>query len=298
MSTESSIEKYPRGFSIIGTGRLGSALALRLHKKGYVVRSLFNRTLSSCEKLADQAGTPLIGTFPKQLDDLGDLVFLCLPDDILPDFARKLAERLPADNSRAWIHTSGALPAEVLQPLGTADSPLASFHPVQTFTQHNLESAFDHCFVAIQGDEALCKNLKQVVRAMDARPLIVNIQQKIAIHLAAVFVCNYIVPLFAASQQVLRDNEVEVRSGELFGPIVTQTIEGLFHHPAADVLTGPVVRGDVGTIEQHLNILKKSPEWDRIYRELGRVTLRLARNMEGRNDAFDSLLEEKFDNPG
>ncbi len=288
---ESSRQLFPRGFTIIGTGRLGSSLALRLHSKGYLIRSLYNRTLDSCERIATQTNTDIFGTFPSRPADLGDVVFLCLPDDQIGAFAKKMG---PVKDGPAWVHTSGATPAGVLEPLSPEGSGIAAMHPVQTFTIKNRDSAFNQCFVTLQGDPVLCDKLKKVVEAIGGRPLLVDSRQKIAIHLAAVYVCNYMAPLFAASQDILRDNGLEVRSRDLFGPMVRQAVEGLLSHPPAEVLTGPVVRGDTGTIDRHLKVLEDSPKWDRLYRELGRVTLELAQKIEARDRSADPGMMERF----
>jgi len=288
---ESSRQIFPGGFTIIGTGRLGASLAMRLHNKGYVIRSLYNRSLATCERIAGLTETEIFGTFPATPTDLGDVVFLCLPDDQIASFAKKMG---PLKKSVAWVHTSGATPAEVLKPLSTDGSGIASMHPVQTFTIKNRETAFNQCFVTLQGDPDLCGKLKKVVEAIGARPLLVDRRQKTAIHLAAVFVCNYMAPLFYASQELLKDNGVDVRSRDLFGPMVRQTVEALLNHPPAEVLTGPVVRGDVGTIDQHLDILKDSPKWDALYRQLGKATLSLARKIEERDSSSDGELNSRF----
>ncbi len=289
---ESSKQKYPRGFTIIGTGRVGSALAQQLYQKGYIIRSLFNRTRTNCEKIAGLTETRSTGIFPKSGDELGDLVFLSLPDDQIVDYVQQVKEKLPDPGRSAWVHTSGGTPTGILQPLADSGAAVASFHPVQTFNGKNHETAFERTYVTLNGNEGLCNDLKQIVRELGGRPLVVDNHQKMAIHLAAVFVCNYYAPLFAASRQILRDNGVEVRSSDLFEPIVRQSVEGLLYNSPADVLTGPVVRGDAGTIKQHLGVLKKSPQWERIYRELGMVTLQLAREKVDRDGSGDDILKD------
>lgn len=293
---ESNRQQYLRGITIVGTGRLGTSLALRLYRKGFHLRSLYNRTVAACREVAMQTGTGIYGTFPEQLEDLGDLVFICLPDDQISGFAREAAEKLPLDDTAAWIHTSGATPAEALEPISRAGALTASFHPVQTFNNANRDKAFDGCFITLQGDAELCGTLEQLVHTIGARPLIVDKRQKLAVHLAAVMVCNYYAALFAGSQEVLQENGVDVHSRELFEPIVRQTIEGLLQYPPEEVLTGPVVRGDVGSIEKHLDLLKQLPQWDRLYRELGKATLSVARKVPGRDGSSDDTLEKKFKN--
>ena len=318
---ESSKQKFPGGFTVIGTGRLGSALALRLHQKGFRLHSLYNRSLASCEALAKQTGTGTWGTYPEKRSDLGDLVFLALPDDQISGFAENAANLFRSDDTAsrfqsddatslsrdddmasfsrgqdgpAWIHTSGATPAEALQPLAQTGAQIASFHPVQTFNRQNRDTAFDQCFITLQGDEELCKDLKQIVRVIGGRPLIVDVRQKTAIHLAAVFLCNYYIALFSGSQDILDNSGIEVRSRELFGPIVRQTIEALLHHPPEEVLTGPIVRGDISSVDRHLEQLQTLPAWDRLYRELGKATLAVARNIPQRDSSSDDQLEMKF----
>lgn len=293
--TELRTRNYPGGITIIGTGRLGTSLAMQFYRKGYVIHSLYNRSSASREKLAECIDSSLItGSFPGSRTDFGGLVFLCLPDDQIADYAGRVAQKFTGLSGSAWIHTSGALPAEVLQPLADAGAGIASFHPVQTFTANIRESIFNDCFVTIQGDTALCNDLKSVVRALGGRPLLVDRQQKTAVHLAAVFVCNYMAPLFSASQHILSENGVELRARELFGPIVRETMEGLLNHSPEEVLTGPVVRGDSGTVDQHLDFLTQSPTWRRLYRELGSVTLQIAGEITGRDGSSDDLLAEMF----
>ena len=290
-SFESTRQKFPRGFTIVGTGRLGSSLALRLHGKGFLIRSLYNRSPSSCERIAGLTGTEIFGTFPADPSNLGDLVFLCLPDDQIAAFVTQMG---PVNNGPAWIHSSGAHPAEVLLPLSPDGNGIASMHPVQTFTAKNRETAFNQCYVTLQGDPVLCEDLKLVIDAIGARPLVVDRRQKLVVHLAAVYLCNYMAPLFAASQELLRENGIEVRSRDLFAPMVRQAVEGLLSHPPAEVLTGPIARGDSGTIDRHLEILQDSPQWDRLYRELGRATLELARTLEQRDKSADDDLFKRF----
>ena len=316
--------KKPGGWTVIGTGRMGSSLALRLYKKGFYVRSLFNRSMESCREIAGLTKADCCRAFPRQLSDLGDFVFICLPDDQIEGFSKKMAGWLqlqtasgpstrgaaslidrshesgepvptPARNAASrisWVHTSGSLPAEILLPLSPDGSGIAAMHPVQTFTSHNRDTAFDDCFVTLQGDPELCSRLEGMVRKIGARPLLMDEKSKMAVHLAAVIACNYLAPLFAASDDILQQNDVEVKARELFGPLVRQAVENLLTHPPEEVLTGPVVRGDPGTIERHLTMLGRTPQWKALYCELGQEVLGISRNVKNRDNSQDNNLLE------
>lgn len=320
--------KKPVGWTVFGTGRMGSSLALRLYNKGFYVRSLFNRSMEPCREIAGLTKADCFQTFPRQLSDLGDVVFICLPDDQIEGFSKKMAgwlqlqtatgtlSRNPVtltgniresgepvlstvpntarntDRRISWVHTSGSLPAGILLPLSPDGSGIAAMHPVQTFTSHNRDTAFDDCFVTLQGDPELCSRLEGMVRKIGARPLLMDEKSKMAVHLAAVIACNYLAPLFAASDDILQQNDVEVKARELFGPLVKQAVENLLTHPPEEVLTGPVVRGDPGTIERHLTMLGRTPQWKALYCELGQAVLGISRNVKNRDNSQDSILLE------
>lgn len=292
--------------SLIGTGKLGTALARRLHERGLRVYSVFNRSEPSCSMLAAEIGVQRFGREPTHQSDLGDLVFLCLPDDALPACAEQLARRFAHDAgmseaagrlahdpggagaTRRWVHTSGALPASVLEPLSQAGCATAAFHPVQTFRAGGSSQAFAGSYITIQGEGSLCSELEEVASALGSIPLRVNEQQKTAVHLAAVLACNYYVTLFSGAQQVLTDAGVRVPPGTLFEALVRQTVEGLLEKPPEQVLTGPLARGDAGPVQRHLQQLEAHPNWDRLYRLLGEQTLQLVRR-NASDSAHDRL---------
>ncbi|MDI6401801.1 DUF2520 domain-containing protein [Balneolaceae bacterium ANBcel3] len=288
---ESSLQAFPKGISIIGTGKLGSSLAVHLHRRGYRIRSVFNRSEKSCLKLAEKVECELTGEFPKDCGELGDLVFLTLPDDAIAGHVQKLIPILDDEIKPAWAHTSGAVMSEVLNPLKSNSGGIVSFHPVQTFNGHNEETAFKNTFVTLEGSEALCMELKSLVRALGARPLLVTPEQKKAIHLAAVFISNFYVALFSGARAILKEHKVDVRTRELFGPIAEQTLQSLLQHSPREVLTGPIARGDADSVKKHLEILNRMPDWDPVYREMSKAALRLAQEMPDRDQGKDKELE-------
>ena len=292
-----SLTEFPLNtlrISLIGTGKLGTALARRLHARGLRVYSLFNRSDASCSALAAEIGADRFGREPEEQSDLGELVFLCLPDDVLQEYAQRMARRFgavrgakrgsdggaghrPADLARRWVHTSGALPASVLQPLSQAGCATASFHPVQTFREGGTPDAFEASYITLQGEQTLCEELSQMATVLGGLPLRVSEHQKTAVHLAAVLVCNYYATLFSGAQQVLSGAGIPVQPRELFATLVRRTVDGLLEKAPQQVLTGPLARGDAGPVQRHLQQLEAHPNWERLYRLLGEQTLKMVR---------------------
>ncbi len=296
-----SFHGFSGDFTIIGTGRVGSSLARALYRRGYRLRSLYSRTAEHGRILAAQTESRYCGRFPEHPDDLGEVVFLCLPDDQLPVYAGQMAKWLQGHpdghmSGRIWIHTSGTHSSDVLHPVA-GEGLSAGFHPVQTFPSRERTTAFDGCFVTLQGSRSLCEKLKGLVAALGARPLIVDRRQKQAIHLSAVFVSNYMASLFHAARCILAEYGVEVRSQELLRPLVEQTVAGLLEKTPVEVLTGPVARGDAGTVARHLDLLESLPEIRELYASLGRTALDIVAETPGRDlsadDEIRQLLSEK-----
>ncbi|MEX0780622.1 MAG: DUF2520 domain-containing protein [Balneolales bacterium] len=274
--------------SIIGTGAVGGSLIRTLHKKGTFVSGLYNRTKSVADELADEVDAEKTGVFPDSLEYLGELCFICVPDDQIPEVALKLSELKGIFRKVSFVHTSGAKPASVLKPLQEKGSEIASFHPLQTFGNPDLKNAFKGIYISLQGDKNLLKILQDVTELLKAKYLVVNEKQKASLHLAAVFACNYLVALMEAARQSLNLDEPDIDVTEVMQPLITSTWNNIRAKGVDESLTGPISRGDAGTIQEHLSILKKSPKLTNLYAHLGSVALEIG----GRN----GLDNEKIQN--
>src|ERR1700687_1701610 len=106
--------------SIIGAGRLGTALALALASRGYLVEALVTRQLSRAQKATKLLSASALAFSETQLDELpaSELILIVTPDDVIATVARKLAAAQKGmPQGRTVLHTSGALSSAVLKPL-------------------------------------------------------------------------------------------------------------------------------------------------------------------------------------
>ncbi len=261
-----------RSYTVIGTGKLGSALSISLLKAGYEIVSLFNHHPEKAETLAGQMGTSVIsGVWPESPGQLGEVVFICVPDDAIAETARRLS--LFDLSGRFIVHTSGTLPASVLKPVEQQGAVTAAFHPLQTFNQNSDESVFREIYISVQGDETATEELSIWARALKARPVIISEEDKLRLHIAAVFASNYLVTLMEMAGDVMQDEELKRQLPIMFNPLLSQTVENLAKKGTGPSLTGPLSRGDITTITRHLNQLNENPELAESYRLLGRKTL-------------------------
>jgi predicted short-subunit dehydrogenase-like oxidoreductase (DUF2520 family) len=185
-----------------------------------------------------------------------NLVLLCVPDTAISDVSRALTP------GRAWVgHVSGATPLAALEP----HERRFSLHPLQTFDRSGDPAQLDGAWAAITGDdgEALAV-ARELAETLGLRPFELADADRTLYHAGAVFASNYLVTLQRAA----------VRLGvpaEGLEPLMRGTIEHGFD------LTGPIARGDWGTVEAHKHAIRmKHPELEHLYDTLAEATVVLA----------------------
>ncbi len=261
--------------AIIGLGRVGSVLGRALHAAHYPIVAVASRTLAKATAAAHQFAAH--ATTPVEATAHAELVLLTVPDDVLPTLAHDLAA---ADAWRAGqfvVHASGASPASVLQPAADQAAIIGSFHPVAAFASPNALLPSDITF-GVEAPEPLRSVLIRMAHALGGHALPITAEQKTLYHAAAVIASNYSVTLAAMAAQLF--DSLGAAPGDALRallPLMRTTLDNLEHLGVPDALTGPLVRGDVGTVARHLQALDRAaPHVAPFYRCLAQATLPLA----------------------
>lgn len=275
--------------TIIGAGSVGTSLALALHANAYPIRAIVSRTHDSARSLAQRVcciTSYAIGEFRLPADGV---VFIAVPDDALSAMASLLAggadgKLSPAVNSPGTavvVHTSGALPSEILSPLRQCGVAIGSFHPLMLFPLgRSTGKELISCPVAIEGDERAVEAVTEIARRVNAKPFAIQPNKKTFYHIAAVFASNYLVTLLDAVEKT--GAVMDIPRGEvatLFEPIIRQTLDAVLRTSPRAALTGPIVRNDRDTIRKHLDALRTLGDVRilSLYIELGLATAQLAK---------------------
>ncbi len=269
--------------SIIGTGAVGTTLAIALRDKGYPLHSIVSRRIEHARRLARLTGALHALVLPAPLADTADLSFLCVPDDAISATAVLLA-RTGNWQNKVVAHTSGALTAEVLHPLGNAGAHLMSFHPVQTFalTSENeslsAHPPFTDIYIGIEGDDVAVSLGKKIATDLGARDLVLDAAYKARYHLAAAIASNFFVTVMTMACDVLESIGMDRNEATaLLRPLVTQTCTNVTTTPPEQVLTGPAARGDEKTLKKHVEAIQKHlPHYNLLYGSLLAETLDIA----------------------
>lgn len=241
----------------IGAGRVGAVLTAALARAGHrprAVAAVSRASLRRAESLVpDAAVLP-----PDEVAASSDLLLLCVPDDVLADLVTGLATAGVVRPGTLVAHTSGAHGFHVLDPLTAAGALPLALHPVMTFTgtEVDLQRLAGACFGVTAPDE-LRLAAEALVIEMGAEPVWIDEESRPLYHAALAFGANHLVTLVNQSADLLRAAGVE-HPGRMLGPLLGAALDNAMRHGDA-AMTGPVSRGDAGTVRAHLNVLADPP---------------------------------------
>jgi len=259
----------------IGAGTVGSALAIRLSSKGYPVVAVSSRSQTSARNLASQITGCQAVSENQYVAEAAELIFITTPDDTIPSVVAKVQWH----SGQSVVHCNGADSTEVLEPARKRGARVGAFHPLQTFA--SVRQAIDNIpgsTFAIEAPEPLLSTLKKMATALDGHWVELKASDKVLYHAAAVIACNYMVTLVKLATDLWQTFSIPPQQAtQALLPLIQGTINNINNVGIPRCLTGPIARGDTGTITKHLKALQKvAPTLLPIYRELGLQTIPVA----------------------
>jgi predicted short-subunit dehydrogenase-like oxidoreductase (DUF2520 family) len=259
----------------IGAGTTGTALAVRLSQKGWPVAAVSSRTLSSAQKLAGLVPNCQVYHTAQGLADVAEMVFITTPDDIIA----KVCSEVRWHKGQSILHCSGAHSVDILEPARKLGAAVGSFHPLQTFADVDQAIAnLPGSTFALEAEEPLLSTLKELTHLLNGNWVELKPGDKVLYHAAAVFACNYLVTLVKLAQDLWQDFGVSSKEAtKALLPLLRGTLNNIDNIGLPNCLTGPVARGDLGTIKRHLSALEaRNPSLLTTYKELGLQTIPIA----------------------
>ncbi len=285
---------HPR-IGFVGAGRVGCALAVAFGRAGWPVVAVATRDAGREARFLDLVPSARAAPTAAAIADDVDLVFVTVPDDAIADVAASL--RLYA--GQAAVHTSGALDSRVLEPARAAGTQTGSFHPMVAFAEQEAAlAALPHATIAVEGDEELVALLGRLASDIGAQPVRLPPTGKTAYHAAAVLAGGGVIGLLDGVAEVARAAGLdEAGALAIYLPLIRQALANAERMGITAALTGPFVRGDVGTVRDHLAALSRlSPGALELYRATARreLAIAVARGEldEARAEPLRRLLED------
>ena len=262
----------------IGAGVLGKGLALALAAKDYRVVAAYSLSTSSAQRMADQVPGCRVVDTAQELADAVDLVFITTPDGAIGEVAASVTWR----RHQGVVHCCGAASTEILRPASDQGAVAGALHPFQTFggvtDSTEAASRLSGVTFAVAGQDWLADFLWDLAKKIGGRPVSIPDADRPLYHAAAVLGCGHLTALLQAVVEVWQAMGFSSQQAmQSLYPLCRATLDTVAEKGAAASATGPVIRGDAGTLRSHLEALfLRLPELVPIYSALAAASLPLA----------------------
>jgi len=256
---------------VVGTGRAGAVLGAALARAGHPVVAAY--AVSDLSRLRAEAllpGVPLVSL--AEVFAAADLVLLTVPDDVLPGLVAGLAETGAVRPGEFIAHASGRFGYQVLAPATALGGLPLALHPVMTFTGTSIDLArLDGAPFGVTAPDQLRPVAEALVVEMGGEPIWIAEGSRALYHAALAHGSNHLITLVTQTLDLLRSAGVE-DPARLVAPLMSASLDNALRY-GDQVLTGPVARGDAGTVAAHIRELGQISSSARAaYVALARVT--------------------------
>ncbi len=247
----------PASVSFIGAGNLAWHLAPALDNAGYIVKEVYSRDAKNAESLVEKLYEAEVKTDLDFSTSTSSVFVIAVPDDVIPEIAQEIA--LPGD--AILVHTSGSQGMNVL---GYAATPnLGVFYPLQTFTM-NTKVELNSVPIFIESETAAGeKVLMAMAKSVSKIVFKITPEERQALHVAAVFASNFTNHMMNLAQEIMKENSL---SFEWLKPLVTEMITKSLSIGPENAQTGPAKRGDLETLDRHMDFLKHDESVSELYK--------------------------------
>ncbi|KUN78788.1 Rossmann-like and DUF2520 domain-containing protein [Streptomyces griseoruber] len=256
---------------VVGAGRVGPALAASLQLAGH--RPVAVSGVSDASRRRAALLLPDVPLMPPaEVLRHADLVLLTVPDDTLPGLVQGLAETGAVRPGQLLVHTSGRYGAKVLEPALRAGALPLALHPAMTFTGTPVDvQRLAGCSFGVTAPDELRLAAEALVIEMGGEPEWIAEENRPLYHAALALGANHLVTLVAQSMELLRAAGVEAPD-RMLGPLLGAALDNALRSGDA-ALTGPVARGDAGTVAAHVAELRRhAPQTVAGYLAMARAT--------------------------
>jgi len=265
-------------FAIIGAGMVGTAIGYLLKKAGREIVAIADKSATALQRAHSYTGGKTYRKPQEVLHD-ADCILITTPDDIILSVCKEIS-RAPSIKGKYIFHMSGAGGLDLLEPAKKAGASVGSIHPLQSFSSiDNAIKNIPSSYFGITADTKSRKQAEVIALALGGKPIYISAKQKPLYHAAACVASNYLVSLLNVVESIYQSigiNEEDAKKAYL--PLIYGSLKNIELSGTVSALTGPIARGDSGTIQRHVDAIHVNlPHYASLYSSLGLVTVDLAR---------------------
>lgn len=263
---------------LIGAGRVGCSLGKYLAEKGKTVTGFFSKSFESAARAAEFTSTGSLSVMAfhdmEELVALSDTLIITTPDDEIGKVWDRMKEM--SINERIICHVSGSLSSDVFTGIDKKQAYGASIHPLLAFRdKYSSYEQLYNGFFTLEGDETALRGMEILLQELGNPYRIIERKAKAAYHCAASILSNDVLALLEIGYGLLQEcGFTEKEARESTASLIRGNVENVLKNGTLSSMTGPIVRGDVSTVEKHLQVLKGEDR--EIYLLLGKRLLKMA----------------------
>lgn len=236
--------------AILGLGNVGTHLARRLTLCGFHVTHLISTSGTKADELASEINANVLRE-PEAMDDQIDIVFLCVPDDVIPGIVQRLPPAVKV------VHCSGSTPL-IERPKGSG-----VLYMFQTFSS-GTTLHWDGLPIFIEAtNDILLNRLNEIGKALSGNVTRCDSEHRKLIHIAGVFGSNFVNHILYLAEQVLKRGDLQF---QVLEPLLRETMRKAMQQGPEASQTGPARRGDAAMIAEHIAMLGDGTPSADIYR--------------------------------
>jgi predicted short-subunit dehydrogenase-like oxidoreductase (DUF2520 family) len=248
--------------SIIGVGRVGSALFHKLIKHGHKISYAVDSNLPRLKKITSiNKKIKLSQKINEECLRNSDVVIFAVQEKKLTKAISECRKYKLDLTEKILFHLSGIETSALLDFPEVDKSNTGSFHPLQTFNDisYKYSNILNEIYFGIEGGTAALEYFKKICKEFKSNYLVLPKDKKILYHAACVIASNFMVSHFNIISGIVKELSAKNERGvEIFKPIVMTTLNNIFTQGIGKSLTGPFERGDVSTINLHLKYFKEN----------------------------------------
>ena len=267
--------------SIIGAGVVGTAMGYLLKENGYHIVGIASRTIGSAKRAQEFIGEGEASADLCAIAKKADVIFITTSDDAIAEVCLKLANEQGFNTGATVFHMSGALSSDILGTARDIGANVASLHPLQSLADvREAVKNLPGSYFSLEGDDEALVIAREIVNALRGKTITLKADKKPLYHAGASVASNFLVATVRFGMDLLEAAGIDRQDSlEALLPLIKGTVKNIENLRLPLALTGPISRGDIKIIEDHLKVIaKEKPEMLRLYIELGRYTIKIARD--------------------
>lgn len=264
-------------FAIIGLGMVGTAVGHLLKKSGHEIIAISDKSAAALKNALPYTGGTAFRD-PKKAALDADCILITTPDDNIRSACIEIADSELLKNKFVF-HMSGAGGLDLLDSAKEAGAVIASIHPVQSFS--SIDTAINSIpgsIFGITADKRARKLSEIIVLDLRGIPIFIKPAQKPLYHAAACIASNYLVSLLSIVESTYESIGISnTNARKAYLPLIYGTLNNVEKSGLISALTGPIARGDAGTVKKHIEAMDNTqPQYSALYASLGLIAVGIA----------------------